>query len=102
MPQERNVGADYEVTVTTNFNARKAVASDSLADTINYAEIVAIVKREMSIPSALLEHVAGRITRALLAKFPIIESGSITLVKLHPPISTPNGGASFHLSFSRH
>ena len=64
-----------------------ALHSDGLSDTINYAEVYETVKSEMAIPSDLLEHVAGRIIRALQARFPKITGGKIAVTKKRPPIA---------------
>ena len=59
--QERVVGNDYLVRVQVKFDISKAAISDSVEDTINYAELYDLVKYEMGIPSNLLENVAFRI-----------------------------------------
>ncbi len=84
--QERIVGNTFEVTLTIDCDITKAVESDDLNDTINYAEIYDCVKQEMDIPSKLLEHVAGRIIKSLKANFgEKITGGTITVAKTRPP-----------------
>ena len=58
---------------------------DRLEDTINYAEVYETVREEMRIPSRLLEHVAGRILKALHHRFPTLQAAEIKLSKLNPP-----------------
>ena len=86
--QERRVGNEFQVDIRLDVPCSdRAMASDSLADTINYARVVELVREEMSHPSALIEAVAGRIRRRLDAEFPgLIVSGEITVAKLAPPI----------------
>ena len=48
----------------------KAAESDLLEDTLNYALIYDAVAKQMQTPSELLEHVAGRIVRAIAADCP--------------------------------
>lgn len=86
MPQERAVGNEFEIDVVVVYPFEPAFDSDSVDDTLNYAEIVRIVKDEMARPSDLLEHVAGRIHASLLRAFPLISGGRIELRKLTPPI----------------
>ena len=62
--QERRVGNDYEVSLRVDYPLERAMESDSLCDTLDYAALYALVSAEMSVPSQLLEHVAGRIWRA--------------------------------------
>lgn len=87
IPQENIVGGDYSVTLTLRTgNISGAIERDDLTQTINYADIYAVVAAEMRTPSALLEHVAGRIVRRLLEDFPLVVSVRIELSKEHPPI----------------
>ena len=85
LEQERRVGNTFVVDLTLMAPLEKAVQSDKLEDTINYAEVYELTKQEMNIPSQLLEHVAGRICRALRHHFPQIEQIEIRVSKLNPP-----------------
>jgi dihydroneopterin aldolase len=66
---------------------RAAAQSDALEDALNYAEIYDVVAAEMTVPSELLEHVAGRIVKALAEKFPQLESFSVRVSKRRPPVA---------------
>ena len=85
LEQERRVGNTFVVDLTLTAPLEKAVQSDQLEDTSNYAEVYELTKQEMNIPSQLLEHVAGRICRALRHHFPQIEQIEIRVSKLNPP-----------------
>jgi dihydroneopterin aldolase len=63
-----------------------AAESDNLNDTLNYADIYEIVADEMSIPSELLENVAGRIVKAIEKRFPELSSFSVRVSKKKPPV----------------
>ncbi len=100
MEQERVVGNEFEVSVRFDYPpALKAVESDSVEDTLNYATLIDIIMKVMSEPSRLLEHVAGRIKDAVQEKFPEISAGKITVSKLAPPVSAQIAAASFSLEF---
>lgn len=88
LDQERRVGNTFEISLRINVpSADLAAAADDLGLTVNYAEIVSIIKDEMRIPSRLIENVAFRIARAIRCRFgAMIESGEITVAKLAPPI----------------
>lgn len=88
MPHEQKVGNDYEVTLSLAFSASQAMWSDSLEDTINYAEVFSLVKEIMSQKSQLLENVAGRILESLKQNFPQISGATCAITKLTPPIPT--------------
>ena len=84
-PQETRVGNTFVVDLIVTAPLEKAVYSDDLEDTINYAGIYSLVRAEMEIPSKLLERVAGRIIFTLKDFYPQIEEIEITLSKLNPP-----------------
>ena len=65
MPQERQVGGDFLVTLRVGYPLAVAMASDDVKDTLDYAALYRLVEREMLLPSKLLEHVAGRIAEAI-------------------------------------
>ena len=87
LEQERRVGNLFEVSLSITYDFSKAIESDSLDVTISYAYLCELIRREMSIPSGLLEHVAGRIMKAVRNNFSTITHGCVTVKKLTPPIS---------------
>lgn len=103
LAQERRVGNEFIVDVELDVPcAAKAEDSDALADTINYAEVVEIVRKQMSVPSKLLEHVAGRIRRAVSDRYPgIVAGGRITIKKPAPPIAAQIGYVSYTTEWGR-
>jgi dihydroneopterin aldolase len=63
-----------------------AAESDNLNHTVNYGEIYELVSYEMSVPSELLENVAGRIVKAIEKQFPQFVSFSVRVSKKRPPV----------------
>ena len=86
MLQEQSVGAEFLVTIEAETNNEQSTLTDELSDTVSYAEMSEVVREEMSTPSKLLEHAAGRIVRRLLEEFPTLIRVSVRLTKLSPPI----------------
>lgn len=100
MRQERTVGNVFEVSVMLEYpQALKAVGTDRVDDTLDYARAAEVIRGVMAEPSALLEHVAGRIRDALVAEWPGIASGRITVSKPAPPIPAEMVAARFTLEF---
>ena len=97
MPQERSVGADFLVSLRMGYDLSKAMVSDEVGDTLNYAEVYQLVRQEMEQPSALLEHVAGRIVRILFERFPMVTSVDLQLMKKNPPMGADCKGAGVEL-----
>ena len=100
-PQEAIVGAWYTVGISIKADATHAVQSDDLNGTINYAKVTEIIKQQMAIRSALLEHVAGRIANALLDSFPAINSLTVKVCKENPPVCAPCAASGFSLTVER-
>lgn len=85
-PQERVVGADFYVTISALVEVEpSAWKDDQLEGTADYSRFVSITKREMAIPSNLLENVAARIGSAILAECPSVQKVSISVEKENPP-----------------
>ena len=86
MDEERVIGGTFLVDISYIIDT-KAVESDDIEDTISYAEIFDLVKEEMEKPSKLIEHVAGRIMKALKNKFPQLLKTTVKISKLNPPVN---------------
>jgi len=100
-PQERTVGGDFTVSLRVKANAALAVDHDAVDVTVNYATLYDIVKHEMSIPSDLLEHVAGRIGRAIFERFPEVPSLQVSVTKVNPPMGADCEGVGVELHLTR-
>ena len=87
LERERIAGNDFVVDFRGEVDMSAAAASDSLDDAVNYALIYDAVAEEMAKPSCLLEHVAGRIVKALETRFPEFISFSVRVSKRRPPVN---------------
>lgn len=86
LEQEKARGNLFIVDFRGELDLSAAAESDALDDTLNYAEIYEIVAEEMSIPSELLENVAGRIVKAIEKRFPQLVRFSVRISKKRPPV----------------
>ncbi len=101
MPQERQVGGDFILDIRVGYPLEQAMTSDEVQDTLNYASLYELVAQEMGQPSKLLEHVAGRIVRAIEKNFPLVSSIDLTLTKQNPPMGADCQGAGVEVHFVR-
>jgi len=100
LPQERVVGNDYVVDVSAEYDISRAVATDNVADTLNYADMCKAINDEMAVPSQLIEHVAGRVAERLFRLFPAITSLRLSITKVNPPMGADCGGAGVEIELT--
>lgn len=86
LSQEQKVGSYFDIRLEIETDFARATRTDELEGTISYADIHETVKREMNIPSRLLEHVAGRISSRLYQEYPAIKAIKLELYKQNPPM----------------
>jgi len=100
-PQETVTGNEFYIDLRLKTDFKHAAVTDELDDTISYADIYAILKQEMEIPSKLLEHVCGRIATRLFQEFPGIEEIEIKLSKRNPPMGADIDSAGVEMHCTR-
>lgn len=101
MPQEQLTGNDYLVSVSAQYPIDKAIITDDVQHTLNYAMVYDIVKEEMGISSKLVEHVAGRIAQHLMKQFADISAVRVRITKLNPPMGAQCAGAGVEVEMTR-
>jgi dihydroneopterin aldolase len=97
LPQEQKVGAYYTLNLEFETNFSDAMETDDLHNTVNYAEVLEIIKGEMAQPSKLLEHVGGRIVKTLFSTFPDVKRIKLQLIKENPPMGAECKGAGIEI-----
>lgn len=101
-PQERIVGGDFYVSISASIEVEEySWRDDRLDGTADYSCFVGIVRREMAIPSNLLEHVAARIASAILAECPLVLKVCVTVEKENPPLGVLCQGISVKIEQTR-
>lgn len=101
MAQEREVGGWFRVTLRVGYPLAQAMQSDEIGDTLNYAALYDLLKREMAQPSNLLEHVTQRIATAVETTFPQVTSIDMEITKENPPIGADCEGASVEIHLKK-
>lgn len=84
--EEQIIGNKFLVSFSAQADVITPGKSDELKDALNYQEVYSLISREMAIPSKLLENVAFRILSSFKERFPTIESATISISKLNPPV----------------
>ncbi|MEI8110934.1 MAG: dihydroneopterin aldolase [Chitinophagia bacterium] len=84
-PVESKLGNEFEVNVTIRVgNHPKNIDISTLQ--VDYSKAFQIIEARMKIATPLLETLATDIANEMLQSFPSVESISISIGKLHPPI----------------
>ena len=86
MIEEKKIGSDYIVNLTVNTDLSLSSVTDKLEDTVDYVTLLAIVKKEMSIRSKLLENVVDRIVNQIFNTFLKVNKITVSVSKINPPI----------------
>ena len=94
---EQTIGTRFRVDVAMRVDTSRSEESDDLVDTVNYADVYQVVKREMEIPSKLLEHVAHRIASAIMDTYDAVEQVEVKVSKLNPPLGGPIDAVSVEI-----
>lgn len=87
LTEEHVIGQMFNVDVTFDVELNEAIATDDLTKTIDYVAVKDIVLSEMKIPSNLIEHVGGRILKALMKNFPQSNDLVVKVIKYNPPVN---------------
>ena len=101
MEEEARIGSDYIVNLVVDTNMEEASRSDELEDAVDYVNLLAIVKKEMSIRSKLLEHIAQRIIDEIMKGYTKVDAVDITVAKQNPPIEGDIREVCIHLKEKR-
>ncbi|MGN1255671.1 MAG: dihydroneopterin aldolase [Bacteroidaceae bacterium] len=102
LPQERAVGANFYITLTaTTLVGDDALLHDKLEGTVDYSQIVDVLKREMVKPSSLLEHVAMRMASSVLREFPTVTQVELLLEKETPPMGVQTEGVGVKIVLAK-
>lgn len=100
LPEEKERGQNFYITLTLSLDLKAAGTSDDLTRTINYADVVA---RVVAIVSAkpgfnLIEALAEKIAATLLTEFDLLQNIEVEIHKPEAPIPTPFGDVAVCIS----
>jgi dihydroneopterin aldolase len=97
-PEENKLGQKFYVDLDLRLDLSKAARSDNVEDTVNYAEIHAMVKRIVEgQPVNLIEALAEKIASAVLGTYTIINEAAVSVTKPNPPFDITFDGVTVEL-----
>jgi len=92
-PEERQKGNDFVVNMQVNYVPGSGIIG-SLEETIDYADLFAIINSTMQRPVDLLETLVQSIAYGVHQRFPHITEVVVSVEKLNPPIDKFSGSAA--------
>ncbi|EAC9071065.1 dihydroneopterin aldolase [Listeria monocytogenes] len=87
LAEETKLGQTFRVSLILGLSTKKAGMSDSVDDTVSYAEVYETVKEIVEgTPFKLIEALAEKIATEVLTGYPLLEEVTVKLIKPNPPI----------------
>jgi dihydroneopterin aldolase len=101
-PEENRLGQKYLVDLDLRLNLSRAARSDDVNDTVNYAEIHALVKEIVEGPPVkLIEALTEKIASAVLGTYTSIIEATVAVTKPNPPFDITFDGVTVVLRRKR-
>jgi dihydroneopterin aldolase len=102
LEHEADLGQRYVIDITIHVDLSAAVASDDLADTVDYGALSSLVVHMFGQPRVrLVETVAGRVADAVLDHDVRIEAVDVTVHKPSAPLTVPVRDVRIQLTRTR-
>jgi 7,8-dihydroneopterin aldolase/epimerase/oxygenase len=97
-PEENRLGQKYIVDLDLRLDLSRAAHTDDVKDTVNYAEIHALVKGIVEgRPYKLIETLAEKIASAVLGTYTSIIEAAVSVTKPNPPFNIIFDGVTVQL-----
>ncbi len=86
LDEEQRIGNHYRVDISVETDFQLASETDTLAHTIDYSKLYALIASIMQQPARLLEHVAHKIITQTVETFPTAKAVEVCVAKQNPPL----------------
>ena len=97
--EEQSVGSWFEINVSLEVNVtEEALVSDNIAGTVDYSDVLNVIRGVFAASSRLLEHLAYGIAQKLCDSFDTIDAVCIQVRKLAPPVPANVGCSAVELT----
>lgn len=85
LPEEAKLGGHFIVNIWVTVDVSEVEKTDNLNDTVDYVQIIEIIKKDMSLRANMIEVPAKRIVDSIL-KLDKVQKVKVELEKVQPPI----------------
>ncbi len=100
-PEEQKLGCRFVVDIEVAFVPQHDPAGDDLKHTVDYEKVYYIACEEMKHSRKLIETVGQAITDRIKDKYPYVDTISVTIKKLNPPLLGIVGHSAVTINYSR-
>jgi len=101
LTEEKKIGSNYRVDLEVSGSLLQSAQTDRLSDTVDYVALNQVVKEEMAKSSHLLETVAKRIITRVFDVSELVDSATVSVSKINPPIGGDVESVTIILAESR-
>ena len=101
LTEEKKIGSNYRVDLEVSGSLLQSAQTDQLSDTVDYVALNQVVKEEMAKSSHLLETVAKRIITRVFDVSELVDSATVSVSKINPPIGGDVESVTIILAESR-
>ena len=103
LDEERTRPQPFDLDLDLDLDLERASRTDRLDDTVDYGSVVEAVAAVVTGPRpfALLEALAAEVGAAALATSPLLETVTVTLRKLRPPLAADVASVGVRLTVGR-
>ena len=85
LPEEAKLGGHFIVNIWVTVDVSEVEKTDNLNDTVDYVQIIEIIKKDMALIANMIEVPAKRIVDSIL-KLDKVQKVKVELEKVQPPI----------------
>jgi dihydroneopterin aldolase len=100
-PEEQKLGNYFLVDVEVDFESTGKLRDDDITDTVNYEQLYHIVAGQMKQTRKLLETVANGILDDIKSIWPNLQTITVTLKKLNPPLGHKVASSSVTINYKK-
>jgi dihydroneopterin aldolase len=100
-PEEQLLGCRFLIDISVGFMPIGELAGDNLANTVNYEQLYQIAALQMQKPRKLIETLGHAIVEEIKKEYPFIETATIVIKKLNPPLGGKVGHSGVTISYTR-
>ncbi|HJP62692.1 MAG TPA: dihydroneopterin aldolase [Mucilaginibacter sp.] len=100
-PEEQLIGSKFVVDISVEFEPPDGSKSDNLANTVNYEQLYTIAFEQMQKTKKLIETLGQAIVDAIKSEYPYIETATVMIKKLNPPMPGKVDYSSVAITYNR-